>query len=166
MKSSELERKVLMAVRNLIELESGQSVEQLTKRLIAEHHALIRECEPIWAFERVASIFRTEMKHQNPMKRGRPSLGHPQQSRLPGFENIPIFFDIQGAGDQRKRVWLKNATLQDLRKRRAFLRGEFSAELPELNRLISVMQSYEKAHPGITVTEALKLRAASRRREA
>jgi hypothetical protein len=53
--------------------------------------------------------------------------------------------------------------LENLRTRRALVRGPLAAELPQLNKLISLMERYDKAQPGITVAEALKLHGARRR---
>jgi hypothetical protein len=102
---------------------------------------------------------------------GRPRFGHPAQNRLPfseKFEQIPFFLVLEPRTRTSRGVEIRlpTATLKDLKKRRALIRGETSVELPQLNRLIEIMEQYDRARPGITVKEALQLRATARRQEA
>jgi hypothetical protein len=101
---------------------------------------------------------------------GRPNFGHPQQNRLPfseQFESIPFWLTLKPRTKTAKEeyVRLPYATLADLKTRRALIRGEQSVELPQLNRLIEIMQAYDKMQPGIRVKEALELRSTSRRED-
>jgi hypothetical protein len=100
-------------------------------------------------------------------RKGRPIFGHPGQTRLPfsdEFEKIPFWLTLKPRTKTAKEeyVRLPNATLADLKIRRALIRGEQSVELPQLNRLIGIMQAYDKMQPGITVKQALDLRIARR----
>jgi hypothetical protein len=106
----------------------------------------------------------------NPLKHGRPRFGHPNQSRLPfseQFERIPYYLILEPRtrSSRGREIELPNATLADLKKRRAFIKGEQSMELPQLNRLIQLMQAYDKMHPGITVKKAMELRSTARRQD-
>jgi hypothetical protein len=162
MSRNALERKVLAAVSQAVEMTPEAGATDIARHISVHHSALIQE----WAFQKLVSLCRSQLMRQNPMKRGRPTLQHQQQLRLPGFEHIPIRFEIQlsARNQARKQILLRNATLADLKKRRALLRGEFSPELPELNRLISIMQRYDESRPGITVAEAFELRAARKKK--
>jgi hypothetical protein len=108
---------------------------------------------------------------QKPLDRkGRPIFGHPGQIRLPfseQFENIPFWLTLKPRTNTAKEqyVRLPNATLADLKVRRALIRGEQSVELPQLNRLIGIMQAYDKMQPGIRVKQALELRSTRRRED-
>jgi hypothetical protein len=162
MSRNALERKVLAAVSQAVEMAPGSDAAEIARDICAQHSALIND----WNFQRLVSLCRSQLMRQNPMKRGRPTLQHRQQLRLPGYDHIPMRFEIQlsARNQARKQIILRNATLDDLKKRRALLRGEFSPELAELNRLIALMQRYDESRPGITVAEAFELRAARKKK--
>jgi hypothetical protein len=139
------------------------SAADLTIWIRKHHRPLTKEFHEKWINAGLASLCQSEIRRQQPMKSGRPSLSHPQQGRLPGWEDIPYRIELPHAqGEPRKNIKLLNATLEDLRDRKTLVQADaaaFAAELPQLNELIALMERYDKAQPGITVAEALKLQA-------
>lgn len=162
LKSEQL-RSIIMAA---VESMPNASAPDLADWTISHQLTLVKGFYREWALEKLTALYGIELRRQRPMKRGRPSITHPQQSRLPGFEHIPyrMFLEFGGTrANPGKRVFLPDATVEDLKTRRALIRGQFTAENRELNELIAIMEPYDRAQPGITVKAALKLRAASRR---
>jgi hypothetical protein len=167
MTGNDLDKKLLAVIAQAVEAMPNASAAKLCQWTRQHHGALIAEFQERWIDERLTSIYQAELRRHRPMRRGRPGLGHPLQDRFPfpGYENIPIWISLE-VGTRNKRakgIYLSEATLENLRTRRALVRGPLAAELPQLNKLISLMERYDKAQPGITVAEALKLHGARRR---
>lgn len=134
------------------------SVAEMVHWIRDNHNPIVLEFQDQFVNTALAALCRSEIRRQRPMKKGRPSLNHPLQTRFsfPGFEAIPGQFDV---GNNR-RVRLATADLEDLKMRRALIHGQFTAEASQLDELISIMKRYDRAEPGIRVGEALKRQAA------
>ncbi len=168
MNSKALEEKLRSVIRQTIEAMPDASPSELCRWTRIHHGALIGEFEGIWIDEKLTALYRSEFQRQHPMKGGKPRLGHPLQGRFPfpGYENIPVWISLE-VGTRGKRArgkYLDDALLEDLYTRRSLVKGPLTAELPQLNKLIQLVERYDKAQPGITVGEALKLQAARKGR--
>jgi hypothetical protein len=152
-------------IAQAVEVMPKASASEVANWTITHHLTIVKEFYREWALEKLVSLSAAEMRRQRPMKRGRPNLRHREQSRLPGFEDVPYRLELDASvkGKHGRRIRLPNATLEDLKQRRALIRGQYSAEHRQLNKLIAIMEPYDRAQPGIRVAEALKLRAAGRR---
>ncbi len=174
MSASDLERKLQEVITQGIDEFPHASPVDLVRWMREYHGPLVEAFERKWADDKLVSLFLVEKRRLNPVvkntldRKGRPRFGHPKQSRLPfseQFERIPYYLILEPRTRQSRgrEVELPNATLADLKKRRSLIRGEQSVELPQLNRLIGIMEMYDRMQPGIRVKKALELRSTARR---
>lgn len=176
MKGNRSAQELHAAIARAIEQTPEAPMVDLVRWMHEHHQPLINKFEQEWIDEKLAALLTAAKRNYgnagNPMRGGgRPKYGHPDQSRLQfieNFEQIPFWIYLEPTSRNQPRpprVQLPKATLQDLKKRRALIKGEQSRELPQLNRLIAIMELYDKAQPGITVKAALELRSTARREE-